>query len=549
MNESSFLDAIAAQPDDDAVRVVYADWLEENGQSERAEFVRVQVELAGLPVGDERNWDLCRRERQLLWRHGKHWARPLRRVVRRWHFRRGFVEGVVLPARDFLKHSNDLFQLAPIRHVRLTGIRGVVKKLAGCKALARVRGLDLRHNDVGTSDLEVLLGSRHLTGLTALGLRGTLLCGAEGWRFLAKRPELARLTRLDLGDSRGEPLSSRPSAMQALVKSPHLGSLTSLSLAGYRGQFTSEVGKVLASSDLLARLTELDLSDSSAWGEADEVGLLAASPKSSRLEVLHMRSSGLGRAHAGIDLRGLSKRHHLANLRLLDLRGRAMDASQSKHLGRAKDLSGLAFLNLDRTDCDLGALAGSTALPGLRCLSFDQNSAGTQELEAFARSPLLGQLRSLSLQGQAAPPSSTPNEIGSVELREGEGLAKLLASTPRAARLWHLDLGNQLLGDDGVIALAASPHLGALRSLGLWHNQIGPRGVKALLDSKHLAGLTEVDLRSNPLTAAAHKALRQRFGPAARYGPGRLPVVRTWDDLDADLDEEFDDDDFDEEYE
>jgi uncharacterized protein (TIGR02996 family) len=38
--------AILADPADDAPRLVYADWLEEHGQPERAEFIRVQCELA-----------------------------------------------------------------------------------------------------------------------------------------------------------------------------------------------------------------------------------------------------------------------------------------------------------------------------------------------------------------------------------------------------------------------------------------------------------------------------------------------------------------------
>ena len=40
------LDAILADPADDAPRLVYADWLDENGQAERAEFIRLQVALA-----------------------------------------------------------------------------------------------------------------------------------------------------------------------------------------------------------------------------------------------------------------------------------------------------------------------------------------------------------------------------------------------------------------------------------------------------------------------------------------------------------------------
>lgn len=42
------LDAILDTPGDDVPRLVYADWLEDNGQPERAEFIRVQVELAGF---------------------------------------------------------------------------------------------------------------------------------------------------------------------------------------------------------------------------------------------------------------------------------------------------------------------------------------------------------------------------------------------------------------------------------------------------------------------------------------------------------------------
>lgn len=42
------LDTILAYPDDDTPRLVYADWLEENGASERAEMIRRQVRYASL---------------------------------------------------------------------------------------------------------------------------------------------------------------------------------------------------------------------------------------------------------------------------------------------------------------------------------------------------------------------------------------------------------------------------------------------------------------------------------------------------------------------
>jgi len=56
--------AILADPTDDTVRLAYADWLEENGHADRAEFIRVQVELSGH-VG-RRPISLLAREEALL---------------------------------------------------------------------------------------------------------------------------------------------------------------------------------------------------------------------------------------------------------------------------------------------------------------------------------------------------------------------------------------------------------------------------------------------------------------------------------------------------
>lgn len=48
---ADFLAAIAENPQDDTPRLIFADWLEECGnQPERAEFIRVQCELARMPA-------------------------------------------------------------------------------------------------------------------------------------------------------------------------------------------------------------------------------------------------------------------------------------------------------------------------------------------------------------------------------------------------------------------------------------------------------------------------------------------------------------------
>jgi len=41
-DERALIQAIIAAPDDDLPRLVYADWLEEHGRPERAEFIRMR---------------------------------------------------------------------------------------------------------------------------------------------------------------------------------------------------------------------------------------------------------------------------------------------------------------------------------------------------------------------------------------------------------------------------------------------------------------------------------------------------------------------------
>jgi uncharacterized protein (TIGR02996 family) len=66
-NEEGFLAAIAAEPDDDALRLIYADWLEECGDV-RGELVRVCQAMRAVPVWSDRYWGLKARRNEL-------WAR------------------------------------------------------------------------------------------------------------------------------------------------------------------------------------------------------------------------------------------------------------------------------------------------------------------------------------------------------------------------------------------------------------------------------------------------------------------------------------------
>jgi uncharacterized protein (TIGR02996 family) len=72
-DNDAFLQAIIESPEDDNLRLVYADWMDEHGQLERAEFIRVGVQLAHLPGDDPRRQELVARGRKLLNQHARCW--------------------------------------------------------------------------------------------------------------------------------------------------------------------------------------------------------------------------------------------------------------------------------------------------------------------------------------------------------------------------------------------------------------------------------------------------------------------------------------------
>jgi uncharacterized protein (TIGR02996 family) len=153
------LRAILRDPADDAARLVYADWLEENGDGERAEFVRVQLDLAGegfrrcpphahwTGCADVARHELLRaRESELLEANARRWSGSLPRLlgggavaeahysttfylasagsspVSWWRWTRGLVSELYLPLALFTAPGNAavLFAAHPLGRVILT---------------------------------------------------------------------------------------------------------------------------------------------------------------------------------------------------------------------------------------------------------------------------------------------------------------------------------------------------------------------------------------------------------------------------------------------
>jgi uncharacterized protein (TIGR02996 family) len=204
MTDEGFLEAILADPADEAVRLIYADWLEERGDP-RGEFIRVQCELARLPYGSPRRPGLEKREWQLYRTRGADWRLVLPEWARKWSvFRRGFVEDVQVNAGAFLQGADVLFRSAPIRCAQLSAAAPLVAELAALPWLGQLVTLDLANNALGNGGARALAGSPRLARLQALYLGGNDI-GDRGAEALAASPYLGGLQTLHLG---GNPLGA-----------------------------------------------------------------------------------------------------------------------------------------------------------------------------------------------------------------------------------------------------------------------------------------------------------------------------------------------------
>jgi uncharacterized protein (TIGR02996 family) len=514
----AFLQDIAAHPDDDAPRLICADWIEEHGDPERAELIRVQCELARLGPHDlVRRCQLSRRERELLQKRSKEWGKPLRAYSSHFHFRRGFADRITMPASTFLNHAADIARITPLYEVKLRTVSKLVDKLAACPALARVSRLDLDFNKLGVGRLETLLKSRHLKNLTHLDLSNNALTSGAG-AALARAKCLPRLAHLTLDNNH-----LGKAGWSGLAEAPWLGQLQTLSLVGC--ELDAEgLGKLVGSPGA-AGLRRLHLGDNRDLGDA-ALEALAGSPHLRGLTSLGLRrccppSRGAPAEHffGERGLRALAQSPHLQSLAELDLtdnrtvghrlRGLA-DAAGPLPALRSLVLTRCGLPSRDRTTRAeyraldaFAAFIRSPFVTRLARLSVAQNALSDKALEALITSPALASLQALDLSYWCVARKS----------------AGLLADRLDLPALRNLDLSANRFGDKDVMALAASPRLAGLQTLQLAICGLGPRAADALADSPHLANLAALDLRRNPrLGPRAEARLRERFGERVLLG-------------------------------
>lgn len=456
MSGPDLLRAVIDHPDDDARRMVYADWLQQQGDPQ-GELIAVQIQLAHAAASER--GELEARAKALLDAHGDTWISALGDGISHVTFRRGLpyaacaAVGSELDAGGESHALLDVLDRAPIRDLGFVAQDGdddddepssrlaVARDLAADPRLARV---ELLATGVrwGAEGLAALLGSPHLANL-----RGLHIADPDCQPYAGDAIATARLPRLELLALNGDWRSAFGDAgVVALARAdlPALRDLVLLNLG-----LGESAAVALASSPIVAHLSGLDLGYGST--HPNRIGAVGAAALAGSASFRALRRLILDYNDIGGDgLAALASSPHLDALRYLSLRSAAI------------------------TDDGLRALAAGRAMPKLELLE-------------------------LSLDGELTHAG-----------------IEALAESPRLATLSSLWLRQTGIGPDGARAIARSPHAAGLRSLNLLECKLGDEGARALLESPYLAGLTDLQLSGNQLSDDVRTALHARWGAAVR---------------------------------
>ncbi len=440
-----FLRAIAAEPLEDAHRLVFADWLDEaccagnDRVAHRAQFIRLQCRRDQLPTFHVA-WNFLQVESvNLFYHHYESWIAGLSNLEGEvsWgeceNFCRGMIEKASVVSVPWPMGHDELFRIIAARHIYL-----------------RITSPEQLHS---------LLERPWLPQLVTLDLSCEGQYQAEQLRALGRSPALAGLVHLTWHDC----YHIRPAA--AMVDALDLPNLTSLAVSGINTS-PAEVRsliRALASSPVLPRLRSLAFGISRA--DLTSFRSLAAAPALAGLEQLSLGWNELQGGH----IESLASSPFLTNLRLLDLTHNKLGNRGACALAVAPFLTGLRHLNLRATDLHregARALADSPNLANLTVLDLGENQAMGTGLRALLASPHLSGLRSLNL-------SQTAATVADV---------RALSTASHLTSLQALDLSNLGFGDEVAWLLADSPSLQKLEFLDLRDNGLSPEAKAAVAE-------------------------------------------------------------------
>lgn len=461
MNETdAFLQEVRTAPDDSIPRLIYADWLEDNGDP-LADLVRVQCELAESSFDDPRRGELQNRERELLRQHYDDIVRPLLKFAPHGlEVRRGFVESIRLNADVLINHADEIVRLLPgLCSLTIRKSLKHLDELVHLPQLAHVKSLCLNGARLGDDGLRRLLNSPHLTGLVELNLRNNDL-SISGMRTLAEQPTLSNLRTLDVGLN----LLDVP-GLTRLRESPHLQQLRELRLS----DSLLEENVAAITGPGWDDLTHLSL----AGVGLSNLALSALVETSRAYHQLELNRNNLDNSAAK-----LLDRTEMTSLRSLTIGGNRMTDVGLARLLRSQHLTDLAFLGASAIhDPQSGSRdrfewKDLTVSPA--CCDLSANSIGSRMLGRIAASGCLSHTTDLRLQG---------NRLTDASLRH------LLRHTPQL-RLLHLTANN--LTDEALVNLAKSPAISGLECLRVDFSVITRRGMNAFYRSEHRNPLTRI---------------------------------------------------------
>jgi uncharacterized protein (TIGR02996 family) len=232
-----FLRAICEAPDDDAPRLVFADWLDETGDPDRAEFIRLHVRLARQPDAEGlerrckdlfrwkcRAWTVALPGTVALWAELTATSRPpgaqLRYMVGGEPAESDYLDTWVgchpsfddwdrgFPTTIYIQWSSDAFfgaadrvtQFVPIRRLRVLNVddpNPVMIAIAGTPFFRKIRDLILPSVALTDDAAVALASSPYATGLRYVSLVAERMTDRAG-RAFAESPYLGGLEMLHL---------------------------------------------------------------------------------------------------------------------------------------------------------------------------------------------------------------------------------------------------------------------------------------------------------------------------------------------------------------
>jgi uncharacterized protein (TIGR02996 family) len=291
-DREAFVAAIADTPRDDAPRLVYADWLDEHGEPERAAFIRLQCRAARLRPGTVERTDALRRADDLAAEHEADWLGDWASCLVTRDYHRGFLRRVRMTAEQFLEHGEQLFRAEPARRLELVKVptgwtcdhgdpleADAIRAVVGHPAFAGVRELAVV-NRFGREDVETWLTSlaaaTHVTKLRALGpatrfqlhnqFSDRFGLGEPALAAFCAAPHLRSLRSIDLGSCPLREVVDKDALAEYVAGATFARNLRRLNLSYCR--LTAKGLRRVAAGAVFGRLRHLDLTDNPAGPDA-----------------------------------------------------------------------------------------------------------------------------------------------------------------------------------------------------------------------------------------------------------------------------------------